>query len=61
MKIGIKIGDWKLDQVLGFGNCDWGLGLGIEMGDWGLELGIGMEDWGLGLGLEIRIGDWYWD
>ena len=52
--MGIKIGDWELDRVLGLGigNCDWGLGWRIW--DWiGIEIEIG--DWGLGLG--IWIGD----
>ena len=40
--MGIKIGDWELDRVLG-------LGIGIKFGDW-----IGYWDWGLPLGLGIR-------
>ena len=47
---------------IGTGDCNWGLGLGIDIGGLGFELGIGIEQWDFrwGMGIKMTIDIEYW-
>ena len=57
--LGIWTGDCSLGLgmgmglVIGNGDCEWGLEMGIKNGDREWGLGVGIE-----IGHEIEIGDW---